>query len=77
MATDTTTVRVRRTDSQRLHALAKDRDMSVIDVIGEAIEALERRAFLRGMDRDCQQLQDDSHRWRQYRSERAQWEQLD
>jgi hypothetical protein len=76
MATDTTTVRVRRPDSERLQSLAKDRQATVIDVVHEAIDALERREFLRGLDGDYQRLRDDPERWQQYLAERAEWDAL-
>ncbi|MBN9608424.1 MAG: hypothetical protein BGO26_19690 [Actinobacteria bacterium 69-20] len=76
MATDTTTVRVRRPDSERLQSLAKDRQATVIDVVHEAIDALERREFLRGLDGDYQRLRDDPERWQQYLAERAEWDTL-
>lgn len=76
MATDTTTVRVRRPDSERLQSLAKDRQAAVIDVVHEAIDALERRDFLRGLNEDYQQLRHDTERWEQYLTERAEWDTL-
>lgn len=39
---DTATVRVRRSDSERLQSLAKARHMPIIDVVHAAIDALER-----------------------------------
>ena len=49
MAAETTTVRVRRPDSERLQSLAKARQTAVIDVVHAAIDALERQEFLRGL----------------------------
>ena len=75
-STDTTTVRVRRPDSERLHSLAKARQTAVIDVLHAAIDALERQDFLRGLGQDYQQLRDDPERWEQYLAERQEWDAL-
>lgn len=76
MTADTTTVRVRRPDSERLQALAKNRDTSVIDVVHEAIDALERREFLRGLNEDYAQLRQDPGAWQRYRDELTEWDAL-
>jgi len=77
MATaDTTTVRVRRPDSERLQLLAKARQTAVIDVMHAAIDALERQDFLRGLNEDYQRLRDDPERWEQYLAERQEWDSL-
>ncbi|WP_299166806.1 glycerate kinase [uncultured Arthrobacter sp.] len=77
MATsDTTTVRVRRPDSERLHSLAKARQTAVIDVLHAAIDALERQEFLRGVNEDYQRLQEDPERWEEYLAERREWDTL-
>lgn len=73
---DTTTVRLRRPDSERLHALAKDHQTTVIEVLHSAIDALERQDFLRGLNQDYQQLRADPERWRQYMAERQEWDPL-
>lgn len=74
MATeDTTTVRVRRPDSERLQALAKEHQTTVVDVLHSAIGALERQDFLRGLNEDYQRLRADPARWRQYVEERQEW----
>ncbi|GAB3534861.1 hypothetical protein GCM10027403_11580 [Arthrobacter tecti] len=74
--TDTTTVRVRRPDSERLHSLAKSRQTAVIDVLHAAIDALERQEFLRGLNEDYQRLRDDPELWEQYVSESKEWDTL-
>ncbi len=66
---DTTTVRVRRPDSERLRSLAKSRQTPVI-------HALERQEFLRGLAEDYQRLSDDPERWEQYLAERQEWDSL-
>lgn len=76
MATETTTVRVRRPDSDRLQSLARDRHVTVIEVVHEAIDALERREFLRGLDGDYQRLRSDPELWDRYLRERADWDTL-
>jgi len=52
----TTTVRLRRNDSERLAALAKLRETTVVDVLHQAIAALEREEFLTGLDEDYLRL---------------------
>lgn len=73
---DTTTVRVRRPDSERLHSLAKARSTPVIDVLHAAIDALERQEFLKGLNEDYQALRSDPERWEQYEAERRSWDSL-
>ena len=73
---DTTTVRVRRPDSERLQSLARDRDTTVIEVVHLAIDALERQDFLRGLSSDYEQLRADPEKWRQYLAERQEWDGL-
>jgi hypothetical protein len=73
---DTTTVRVRRPDSERLQALAKSRQTTVIDVLHEAVDALERQEFLRGLSHDHRRLQADPARWDALMRERAEWDSL-
>lgn len=73
---DTTTVRIRRPDSERLQSLARERQTTVIEVLHSAIDALERREFLRGMNQDYQHLRDDPERWQQYVVESKEWDVL-
>lgn len=73
---DTTTVRVRRPDSERLQLLAKDRRTTVIEVLHSAIDALERQELLRGLSQDYQRLRDDPERWQEYLAERQEWDAL-
>lgn len=73
---DTTTVRVRRPDSERLQSLAKARQTAVIDVLHAAINALERQEFLRGLGEDYQRLRDDPERWELHLAERQEWDSL-
>jgi hypothetical protein len=57
---DTTTVRVRRPDSDRLSALAKSRQTTVVEVVHTAIDALERQEFMRGLNEDYRLLSSES-----------------
>lgn len=75
-AEDTTTVRVRRPDSERLQSLAQNRHTTVIEVLHAAIDALERQDFLRGLNQDYEQLRADPDRWRRYVAERQEWDAL-
>lgn len=72
----TTTVRVRRPDSERLQSLAKSRRTTVIDVLHSAIDALERQEFLRGLNDEYRRLRDDPEQWQQYLAERQEWDSL-
>lgn len=76
MAAETTTVRVRRPDSERLQSLAKARRTAVIDVVHAAIDALERQEFLRGLNGDYQRLRNDPELWEHYLAERHDWDAL-
>lgn len=73
---DTTTVRVRRPDSERLQSLAKSRKTAVIDVVHEAIDALERQEFLRGLSDDYRKLREDPARWKAFVGERQEWDSI-
>lgn len=75
-ASETTTVRVRRTDSERLQALAASRGTSVIDVVHVAIDALEKQEFLQGLTADYARLQEDPEQWERYVAERQEWDTL-
>jgi len=72
---DTTTVRV-RPDSERLQSLAKARQAPIIDVVHDAVDALERQEFLRGLSGDYQRLRNDPALWEQYMLERHEWDAL-
>lgn len=73
---DTTTVRVRRPDSERLQVMARQHQTTVIEVLHSAIDALERQDFLRGLNQDYQQLRADPQRWQRYLEERQEWDAL-
>ena len=75
-STDTTTVRIRRPDSERLQSFAKTRQTAVIDVLHAAIDALERQEFLRGLSQDYQQLREVPEHWEQHLAERREWDTL-
>lgn len=73
---DTTTVRVRRPDSERLQTIAKVRQTTVVEVLHSAVDALERQEFLRGLNQDYQHLRHDPGRWERYMAERQEWDAL-
>ncbi|HVA05769.1 MAG TPA: hypothetical protein VNG12_03405 [Acidimicrobiales bacterium] len=75
-AKETTTVRVRRPDSERLQSMAKSRQTTVVEVVHSAIDALERQEFLRGLGDDYRRLREDSDRWEAYQAEREEWDPL-
>lgn len=77
MATgDTTTVRVRRADSERLQLLARTRQTTVIGVMHAAIDALERQEFLRGLNDDYRRLRADPAQWDAFKAERKEWDSI-
>ena len=71
---DTTTVRVRRPDSERLSALAKSRQTTVVEVVHTALDALERQEFMRGLNADYQSL--DAATREDLLAEQAEWDPL-
>jgi len=71
---DTTTVRVRRPDSERLSALAKSRQTTVVEVVHTALDALERQEFMRGLNADYQSL--DAAAREDLLAEQAEWDPL-
>ena len=73
---DTTTVRIRCSDAERLQVLAKRRHTAVVDVIHHAIDALERQEFVRGLSDDHRRLQSDPTRWEAFMRERDEWDRL-
>jgi hypothetical protein len=75
-AEETTTVRVRRPDSERLQSMAKSRQTTVVEVVHSAIEALERQEFLRGLGEDYRRLREDPQRWEAYQAESGEWDPL-
>jgi hypothetical protein len=75
-AEETTTVRVRRPDSERLQSMAKSRQTTVVEVVHSAIEALERQEFLRGLGEDYRRLREDPKRWEAYQAESGEWDPL-
>ena len=75
-AEETTTVRVRRPDSERLQSIAKSRQTTVVEVVHSAIEALERQEFLRGLSDDYRRLRENPQRWKAYQDERKEWDPL-
>ena len=75
-SSDTTTVRVRRPDSERLQSLAKSRQTTVVEIVHTAIEALERQEFLSGLNDDYRRLREDPDLWKEYWADRDEWDSL-
>ena len=75
-AEDTTTVRVRRPDSERLQSLARSQHATVVEVVHSAIAALERREFSRGLNDDYRRLREDPELWQAYVAEHQEWDAL-
>jgi predicted DNA-binding protein len=75
-SSDTTTVRVRRPDSERLQSLAKSRQTTVVEIVHTAIEALERQEFLSGLNNDYRRLREDPDLWKEYWADRDEWDSL-
>jgi predicted ATPase len=75
-AEETTTVRVRRPDSERLQSIANSRKTTVVEVVHSAIDALERQEFLRGLGDDYRRLREGPEQWEAYRAERREWDSL-
>jgi hypothetical protein len=75
-AKDTTTVRVRRPDSERLQALASQRHTTVIEVVHSAIDALERRDFQTGLNDEYRRLRENPELFAEYVAEREEWDAL-
>ena len=72
---DTTTGRVRRPDSERLSALAKSRQTTVVEVVHSALDALERQEIARGLNEDYRHLDPESRD--ALLAERQDWDPLD
>lgn len=73
---DTTTIRVRKTDSERLQALAKEQQITVIEAVHAAIDALDRQEFLQGLEGDYRRLRQDPEEWAEYQAERREFDPL-
>ncbi len=48
----------------------------MIDVVHDALDALERREFLHGLGEDYQRLRSDPEQWERYAAERIEWDAL-
>ena len=71
---ETTTVPVRRSDSERLSVLAQASQTTVVEVVHTAIDALERQEFMRGLHQDHQAL--DASSRQALLAEQADWDPL-
>lgn len=75
-SSETTTVRVRRPDSERLQAFAREHQTTVVEVVHNAIDALERQEFLHGLNDDYRKLREDPEAWEEFMAERREWDSL-
>jgi hypothetical protein len=50
--------------------------MTVIDVLHEAIDALERQEFLRGLTDDYRRLREEPAKWQAFIAERQEWDSI-
>jgi hypothetical protein len=75
-AEETTTVRIRLADRERLQAIAKARHIAVIDVLGAALDSMERQEFLHGLNDDYRRLRANPDAWKAYQAERQEWDDL-
>lgn len=66
-----TTIRVSDRTRLRLAALAKAMGRPMTDVVDEALEALERRAFFEGFNARYQELRSETATWQAVEDERA------
>ncbi|MDA8075066.1 MAG: hypothetical protein M0Z40_07515 [Actinomycetota bacterium] len=48
----------------------------MIEVVHNAIDALERQDFVRGLASDYERLRSDPERWEEYVDERREWDSL-
>jgi len=71
---DTTTVRLRVADSQRLTALAERHGTSLIDALTMVIDSQERQDFLNGLHANYQALSPEQRR--ALADEQQMWDQL-
>lgn len=76
MSSETTTIRARKSDSERLRVLADARQSTIIQTIHDAIDALERVEFLDGLEVDRRRLHDDPELHRRLLDEQREWDDL-
>ena len=48
----------------------------MVDVLHDAVDALERHEFLSGLNDDYRRLREDPARWEAYLAERREWDSL-
>ncbi len=65
-----TTIRVKEATRDRLAAVARATDRSIIDVMEEAVDALERRVFFRQLNQRYAELRADESEWADVLAER-------
>lgn len=69
-----TTLRVSDELHHRIAHLAKTRGQRLQDIIGQAIDALERAQFWDDFDASWQRIRNDPEQWAQVQAERAVWD---
>ena len=75
-ASETTTVRVLRSDGQRLEALAASRDVTVPHGVHVAICALEKQEFGRGINAEYARVRADPELRERSAAEVQEWDSL-
>lgn len=75
MTTEFTTIKVRREVRDRLARLARERNTSMVDILEQAIDVMERAAFFTRVQADLERLRtEDPQEWESYRAESLAWE---
>lgn len=73
MTSRSTTIRVSRTQRERLRQLAEQRSSSMAETFDAALESLRRELFYRDMARAEEELRARPDEWDTYRAERDSW----
>jgi predicted DNA-binding protein len=73
MTRKSTTIRVSVEQRERLRQLAEEREATMADTLDDALEALRRDRFYKGMADAERELRSDQARWTEYVAERDAW----
>ena len=73
MTRPSTTIRVSVEQRERLRRLAEEREATMAQTLDDALEALRREHFYRGMADAEEALRSDPARWAEYVAERDAW----
>lgn len=73
MTGSSTTIRVSIEQRERLRRLAEEREASMAETLDDALEALRREHFYKGMADAEEALRSDPARWAEYLAERDAW----